>query len=169
MAITIDPMTYVINVPKADMSIIQSSPEVRELDVDAFRLELRALEDNQAYNMCMLKTHDHYTEVTISGDVYPRMVIVLDPYTVEFEDGQYTVKCTGANHNLVDVKVANQVSLIVGNSFGLIASPKITELWQLQGLDSDNPMTVTPTTRVVGDISQAISGDGETTTTVTRS
>lgn len=46
---------------------------------------------------------------------------------------------------------------------------KLLELWQLQGLDSGNAMTVTPTSREAGSISQVISGDGTTTTTVTRS
>ena len=36
------------------------------------------------------------------------------------------------------------------------------------GLDIDNPMTVTPTARISGDVSQTIAGDGETTSTVTR-
>jgi hypothetical protein len=45
---------------------------------------------------------------------------------------------------------------------------KIVELWQLQGLDVDNPMTVTPTTRTTGTIDLEITGDGVTTTTVTR-
>lgn len=42
------------------------------------------------------------------------------------------------------------------------------ELHKIQGLDAANPMTVTPTTRVAGDIDLDITGDGETTTTVTR-
>jgi len=42
------------------------------------------------------------------------------------------------------------------------------ELHKIQGLDAANPMTVTPTTRVAGDIELDITGDGETTTTVTR-
>jgi hypothetical protein len=45
---------------------------------------------------------------------------------------------------------------------------KLDELHKLQGLDSDNPMTVTPTSRDAGSITQVISGDGETTSTVTR-
>ena len=45
---------------------------------------------------------------------------------------------------------------------------KVDELWKLQGLDSANPMTVTPTARSTGAISQTISGDGENTSTVTR-
>jgi hypothetical protein len=46
---------------------------------------------------------------------------------------------------------------------------KIGEVHTLAGLDAASPMTVTPTSRVAGDIELAISGDGITTTTVTRS
>ena len=45
---------------------------------------------------------------------------------------------------------------------------QVDELWKLQGLDAANPMTVTPTSRVAGPISQTITGDGENTSTVTR-
>jgi len=45
---------------------------------------------------------------------------------------------------------------------------KIEELWQLAGLDSSNPMTVTPTSRTVDSVNLLITGDGTTTTTVTR-
>ena len=42
------------------------------------------------------------------------------------------------------------------------------DIWQIMGLDKTNPMTVTPSNRSAGDISQTISGDGQTTSTVTR-
>jgi hypothetical protein len=47
-------------------------------------------------------------------------------------------------------------------------SQKVREIHKVLGLDSASPMTVTPTSRVAGGISQVITGDGETTTTVTR-
>ncbi len=43
-----------------------------------------------------------------------------------------------------------------------------TELWQLQGLDPLNPMTVTTNSRTAGDINLDLSGNGETLTVVTR-
>ncbi len=46
MAISVNPMTHVIYVPKADLTLQQSLPEVRELDLNAFRLWLRAWEDD---------------------------------------------------------------------------------------------------------------------------
>lgn len=48
-------------------------------------------------------------------------------------------------------------------------STKVDELHKIQGLDAANPMTVTPNTRIAGAVNLAISGDGETTSTVTRS
>lgn len=45
---------------------------------------------------------------------------------------------------------------------------KVADLWALDGLDISNPMTVTPTSRTTGTIAQTISGDGTTTSTVTR-
>ena len=44
----------------------------------------------------------------------------------------------------------------------------VDELHRIQGLKAGEPMTVTPNTRVAGDIELEITGDGETTTTVTR-
>lgn len=46
---------------------------------------------------------------------------------------------------------------------------KLDELHKIHGLRAAAPMTVTPTGRVAGAISQVISGDGITTSTVTRS
>jgi len=45
---------------------------------------------------------------------------------------------------------------------------QIDELHKLQGLDTVSPLTVTPTSRTAGTIAQTITGDGETTSTVTR-
>jgi hypothetical protein len=44
----------------------------------------------------------------------------------------------------------------------------VDELHRLQGLNAAEPMTVTPTSRTAGDINLEITGDGITTTTVTR-
>ena len=124
MAISINWSTGVIYVPKADLSLIQASPEIRGLDLNAFRLNLKDLEDDEG-GMGFTKTHNHNTEVLLSGIVYARIIKIIAPYTVEFEDGQYTVSATGANHNLADVKVANQVSLIINSAAGLISNSAI--------------------------------------------
>jgi hypothetical protein len=48
------------------------------------------------------------------------------------------------------------------------AMSMITDMWQIEGLDDANPMTVTTTQRTVGSITQNITGNGTTTSTVTR-
>lgn len=124
MAVSIDWGQKIINVPKADMTLIQPSPEVRELDLDSFRLILKDLEDDLE-GMPFPDTHRHNTEVLLAGLTYARTIEIINGYTIEFEDGQYTVNCVGANHNISDVKVANQVSLIINNAAGLISSSAI--------------------------------------------
>jgi hypothetical protein len=44
----------------------------------------------------------------------------------------------------------------------------VREIHRLNGLDPDNPLTVTTSSRETGDIVQTITGDGTTTSTVTR-
>ncbi len=119
MATTIDFGSKVISVPLADLTLIDSDIPLYEQDVDAFRLELKALEQT-VEGMGHTATHVHNTIVTLSGVTYARTVEILAPYTVTYEDAQYAVRLVGANHNIADVKNLNQVSLIIGNSGGLI-------------------------------------------------
>lgn len=45
---------------------------------------------------------------------------------------------------------------------------QLAEVWRIHGLDAAAPLTVTPASRTAGAITQAITGDGTTTTTLTR-
>jgi len=45
---------------------------------------------------------------------------------------------------------------------------QLKELWQIEGLDPNNPMTATKTTRAVAAILQIFTGDRKSTTTATR-
>lgn len=125
MAISVTWATKIINVPKADTTLIQSDPtEIRELDVNVLRLTLKDLEDD-AEGMPFVDTHRHNTEVLLAGITYARVVEIINGYTLTFEDGQYAVNLFGANHNVGDVANVNQVSIRVNNSAGLISSPAI--------------------------------------------
>ena len=119
MAISVNWATRVITIPKSFMTEI--SPTLYELDLNAFRLALKDIEDNSE-GMSYPDTHFHNTEVTLSGVTYARQIVITNGYTVTFEDGMYAVKCVGANHNLADVKNLNSVSLIIGNSAGLVVT-----------------------------------------------
>jgi hypothetical protein len=118
MAITIDFNTRVINIPKSFLT--QKSSILFELDVNALRLELKSIEGD--LGIAFPDTHRHNTEIVLAGVTYARAVEIINGYTITFEDGQYVVSCVGANHNLSDVKNLNQVSLIVGNSAGLVVT-----------------------------------------------
>lgn len=119
MAISINWATKVITVPQADLTFV--SGLLYELNVNTFRLALRDIEDSDD-GKAMPPTHNHNTQVTLSGVVYARIVEIINGYTITFQDvgSPYTVRCVGANHNIADVKNVNQVSLIIGNSAGLI-------------------------------------------------
>jgi hypothetical protein len=58
---------------------------------------------------------------------------------------------------------------IIWNGAAEVNDLFLDELHKLEGLDSANPVTTTPTSRNAGSVSQVISGDGITTSTVTRS
>ncbi len=124
MAISIDfGNTFVIFVPQADLTLVSGS--LYELDVNAFRLELKDLEDDEA-GMPFPRTHVHNTEVTVAGTTFARLVEILAPYSVEFEDGPYSVRLFGANNNIFDIEngilVQNQVQVIPSNSGGLVVA-----------------------------------------------
>jgi len=111
MAISIDWGTKVINIPRADMVLVQSLPiEIRELPLNAFHLELKSLESS-IEGMMFPDTHVHNTEVTLGGLTFARVIEIINGYTVTFEDGQYAVNLTGANSNVGDNVNVNQVSV----------------------------------------------------------
>lgn len=119
MAITIDWPTGVISVPRADMVLIQSTPtEIRQLNLDTFRLTLKDLEDSEE-GMPWPKTHNHNTSLNVGGVILARSVEIINGYTVTFEDGQYAVNLVGANSNVGDRVNVNQVSVRTANSAGL--------------------------------------------------
>lgn len=117
--------TKVIFVPKTFLTLVQTTPhEIYDLDINEFRLKLKDLEDN-VLGVTYLKTNDHNTEVSLGGLTYARVVEILEPYTITFEDGEYSVNLVGANSNIGDKINLNQVSVRSNNSAGLISSTAI--------------------------------------------
>jgi hypothetical protein len=125
MAVSIDWGSRVIFVPKADLTLIQATPtEIREMNLDWFRFQLKGLEDDPE-GMPFPDTHRHNTEATVAGLTLARVIEIINDYTVTFEDGQYAVNLVGANSNVGDVVNVNQVSVRSFNSAGLISNPAI--------------------------------------------
>ena len=117
MAITINWDTKVISVPQADLTSLGGS--LYELDLDDFRLALRALEANED-GIVFDITHDHNTSNTLGSLTLARVITIINGYTVTFEDLQYGVNLVGANSNVLTNVNRNQVSVASSNSAGLI-------------------------------------------------
>jgi len=133
--ITIDWPDKVIFVPRSELTLVQNSPTfIYELDLDFFRRELRALEDDYE-GMPFPRTHKHNTQSSVSGITLARVIEIVNDYTVTFEDGQYAVNLIGANSNVADRVNVNQVSVRPSNSAGLIVAGS--------GLDSSQDSLLT--------------------------
>ena len=95
--------------------------------------------------------------------------------------GGRVVRSTTANNEL-QINAQNhasanvhqfQAEVITSSAFDAsvitaFAVPELQEIHAIHGLKSGSALTVTPSSRVAGAISQSITGDGTTTTTVTR-
>ena len=121
--ISIDWATFVISVPQSYLTLVSGT--FYTMDTNQFRLDLKAIEASTD-GVTFLKTHTHNTEVTVAGTTFARAIEILAPYSVEFEDGQYTVQLLGSNNNIFDVQAGilaqNQVQVIPTNSAGLIVT-----------------------------------------------
>jgi hypothetical protein len=121
--ISVDFPNKLIFVPTSYLTYL--APNSYSLDVNAFRLDLKGLEE---LGMPYEDAHEHKTTDTLSGTLYPRFVKIINGYEVEFENGTYQVRCFGAEHNLGDVKVINSVSLIIANSAGNTVTEPVTSI-----------------------------------------
>lgn len=129
MAITVNWPTKVINVPKADMTLVSSTPyEIRELNVNTFRLTLKDLEDDEQ-GQPWPTTHNHNTTITVGGVTLARVVEIINGYTATFENGSYAVNLVGGNSNIGDVLNLNSVSVRASNSAGLVELNLANVVW----------------------------------------
>jgi hypothetical protein len=125
VAISIDwGNTFVISVPQSDLSLVSGT--LYDFDTDAFRLELKDLEDD-VEGIVWTSTHVHNTEVTLSGTIYARAIEVIAPYSITFENtgSAYSIRSIGSNNNVFDepagiLNPTPLVSYISTNSAGLI-------------------------------------------------
>lgn len=95
----------------------------------------------------------------IKGNLFPN-----EATNIDFDTSRITVQGVSPRIMFSDAgeRSAEDTETAAQNTTSL------QELWKLAGLDITNPMTVTPTTRVVDNISLTITGDGKIISTVTR-
>ena len=123
MALSLDPATQVITIPQADLTLVSGT--LYELDTNQFRKDVMALLDDEDY-IWLPNPFVHNTEVTVAGTTFARTIEFINGYSIEFEDGAYSVRLAGSNNNIFDVEngilVQNQVQVIAQNSAGLITT-----------------------------------------------
>jgi hypothetical protein len=121
MAITIDHTTFVISVLQSDLTFVSGT--LYTMDTEAFRLALKTIEASEE-GIVLKDTNIHNTEVIVAGIPYARSISFVSPYSIEFEDLQYTCILEGSNNNIWDVAggilVQNQAQIIPTNSGGLV-------------------------------------------------
>jgi len=146
----VDYTTRVISIPKADLTLIQATPmEIRELDLNWFRLQLKDWEDDIG-GMAMPNTHNHVAPISVGGVTLARVVELINDYTVTFEDGQYAVNLAGANSNVGDLVNVNQVSVRSANSAGLLQTREIQYASFENGVTIDTTSTTSGTVYPAG-------------------
>ena len=120
MAITVDYSTKIISIEQSDLTLISGT--LYELDTDAFRLILHDIQDSEE-GIWADTMFNHNTEVTVAGTTFARTIELINGYSIEFEDGSYSVRLAGSNNNLFDVENGilqqNSVQVIAQNSAGL--------------------------------------------------
>lgn len=106
---------------------------------------------------------------------------LLTAHTTSGTYGARVVRSSGAN-NTLQLNASNHAAAIIhdfqpsvitsgafnANVLTAFAVPELQEIHLIHGLKSGSALTVTPTSRAAGAVSQTIGGDGTTNTTVTR-
>jgi hypothetical protein len=121
---------------------------------------------------------DGTNELSIADSVWEED---LTDHTTSGTYGARVVRSSGANNelqlNAQNHAAANvhqfQDAVIAAGAFDAsvltaFAVPELQEIHLIHGLKSGSVLTVTPTSRAAGSVSQTIGGDGTTNTTVTR-
>jgi hypothetical protein len=125
MALSIDYLTNIISVPKADTQFVETNPqtglEIRQFNVATFAQNISDYQD-EAEGVFAATAYTYRQPANVGGVFLAPVVLILNPYTVTFEDGAYGVNFVGANTNLQDFTNVNQVSIRPSNSAGLTFS-----------------------------------------------
>ena len=125
MAITIDYITYEINIEKDDTTLTGTNAttgrEERELDMDDFWKALGDVQDNQT-DVWAPTAYTNTSPQDLGTFTLGRSVLILEPYVVTFEDGSYSVNLVNGNTNIASRLTVNSVQVIPNNSGGLVVS-----------------------------------------------
>jgi len=121
---------YIINIPKSYTQFVSTDPvtglETRQMNLTQFAQDLGDLQDDPE-GAWAVTAYEYTAPVSVGGVQLAPVVVITSAYVVQFEDLQYAVNLTGANTNIQDVTIVNQVSIRPNNSAGLTFSDAINE------------------------------------------
>lgn len=172
MSYIVNWVTKVVTIPTADLVLI-SGTRYSLLMSDCLD-EIRRLEwEFDGLWAATILDHSD-TRFDFAGADYAPFDEFINGYTVEFTGEADRVDLIGSNNNLIDVLVANGVSVVPSNSAGLqvystgsgLSPEEQTELQEIHtymGLDASNPIehSLTRSTTDNDDIDIIRSGDGQ--------
>lgn len=166
--------------------IIEVEDPATEVTIQELLDAIRGWEDDQE-NMDVPKIADAAGKEILDESTKVGVTLKLLNWKVKFEGRSTPTVCniTGGNlvavdeygdpmfpvepsNNVTATKTASSSATIVPGALTQKQDDMLQELYRLQGLDPDAPLTVTPKSRSAGNISQTIGGDGKTEATVTR-
>jgi len=122
----IDWPTGVITVYKTDPFMTFAGGHVYNMDTEGFRRGLKDLEDDPV-GMAFPDTHRHNTTSLLGGIEYARIIEILAPYTITFDDtgGGWVCNLIGSNNNILDRTNLTTVQVRSNNSAGLVQMSEI--------------------------------------------
>lgn len=178
MAYTVNWTAKVFTIPLSDLVLVSGVNYT--LETDSVHKEIRRLEWEFADGLWAVDAVEFINTQVLSGIAYSPIIKMVNGYSWFVDASNINVSLIGSNSNLLDVFIpGNGVSVLANNSGGKIVSgsglsvaeqTQLRELHANEGLEVGNPMTVTTTSRSTDDasIELDLTGDGETSTTVTR-
>jgi hypothetical protein len=116
----------VITVYKTDPFMTWTGGSIYNMDTEGFRRALKAQEDTPI-GIAFPKTHNHNTTVLLGGIEYARIIDILPPYTITFDDtgGGWVCNLIGSNNNILDRTNLTSVQVRSNNSAGLVQTQEI--------------------------------------------
>ncbi len=121
MAYSVNWATKVVTIPKSDTTLVSVSPDVRQLDIEDFWKAIIDIEDSDEA-MAFPPIIENTAPKALFSLTLARTVLVINGYSITFEDGLYSINIVGGNSNLDDPGIVNKNSVGVNtkNSAGLI-------------------------------------------------
>ena len=112
------------------------------------------------FNGCRMRPFEGNHTLYVEGNV-----------AVDESSDRYIVPTTGSNTVLVNTIFSNNATVLtvqVGSGLSSDEQTKLDELWRIQGLDINQPLTVAPSYRLCGSVTQSIISGSDGLVIVTR-